>query len=90
MQWAGGERSTFRVRANGRLATGIRLPRSIAGCNGLSGTVDVFIGVHGGAATGQAGVTLKLRFANEQAAGTLAATGCAGGAARVTASRTGG
>ncbi|HYZ80772.1 MAG TPA: hypothetical protein VE571_05865 [Solirubrobacteraceae bacterium] len=52
--------------------------------------VDLFIGVHGGAATRQAGVTLKLRFADEHATGTLAATGCAGGTARVTAAHTGG
>jgi hypothetical protein len=90
VHWRGGEHSTFHVQAGGRLATGIRLPRSIGACNGLSGTFDVFIGVRGGSAISQGGVTLKLRFANEHAAGTLAATGCAGGAARVTAARTSG
>lgn len=90
IHWPSGERSSFHVQANGRLATAIRLPRSIAACNGLSGTVDVFIGAHGGSAISHDGVTLKLRFGNEHASGTLAAAGCAGGAARVTAARTGG
>lgn len=88
VHWAGGERSAFRVQAGGRLATGIRLPRSVASCNGVSGTFDVFIGARGGSSVSQAGVTLKLRFANGHAAGTLAATGCS--IARVTAARTGG
>jgi hypothetical protein len=90
VHWAGGEHSRFRVQAGGRLATSIRLPRSIAACNGLSGTWDVFIGARGAAAISQGGVTLKLRFANGRASGTLAATGCSQGAARVTASRTSG
>ncbi|MGZ4245051.1 MAG: hypothetical protein ACXVR1_07020 [Solirubrobacteraceae bacterium] len=90
VHWAGGEHSTFRVRAGGRLATSIRLPRSVSACNGLSGTFDGFIGRRGASAISQGGVTLTLRFANEHAAGTLAATGCAGGAAPVTAARTGG
>lgn len=89
VHWPGGEHSTFRVQAGGRLATSIRLPRSIAGCNGLSGTVDLFIGARGGAAVSQGGVALKLRFVNGRAAGTLTATGCSQGT-RVTASRTGG
>jgi hypothetical protein len=90
VHWAGGEHSTFHVQAGGRLATSIHLPRSIAACNGLSGRVDVFIGVRGGAAISQGGVTLKLRFTNRRAEGTLAAEGCSGGGARVTASRVSG
>jgi hypothetical protein len=90
VRWAGGEHSTFHVQAGGRLARSIRLPRSIAACNGLSGTVDVFIGARGAAALSRGGVTLKLRFANGRADGTLAARGCSPGSARVTASRTSG
>lgn len=89
VHWPGGERASFHVQAGGRLATGIRLPHSVATCAGISGTLDVFIGVRGGSGTSQAGVALKLRFANEHAAGTLAARGCPG-VARVTAARTGG
>jgi hypothetical protein len=90
IRWAGGEHSTFHVQAGGRLATSIRLPRSLAACNGLSGRVDLFIGIRGAAAISLGGVTLRLRFVNGRADGTLAATGCSPGAARVTASRTGG
>lgn len=80
-----GEHSTFHVRAGGRLATAIRLPNSIVACNGLQGTLDVFIGTQGGSAITQSGVTLKLRFSNGNAQGTLSATGCGGGPLRVTA-----
>ena len=41
---ADGEHSTFQVQAGGRLATSIRLPRSIGACNGLEGKLDVFLG----------------------------------------------
>ncbi len=47
LRYSSGGHSTFRVQAGGRLATGIRLPDSIAACNGLQGTLDVFIGDHG-------------------------------------------
>lgn len=87
LHYAGGEHSTFRVRAGGRLATAIHLPESIASCNGLAGALDVFIGTQGRSATTQAGVTLKLRFSNGSATGTLSAAGCKGGPLRVTAHR---
>jgi hypothetical protein len=89
LRYSGGEHSTFRVRAGGRLATGIHLPGSIATCNGLEGTLDVFIGTQGRSAITQSGVALKLRFANGSAAGTLSADGCKGGPLRVTAHRGG-
>jgi hypothetical protein len=89
VHYAGGEHSTFHVRAGGRLAAAIRLPRAIAACNGLEGTLDVFIGTQGGSAITQSGVTLKLRFANGNAKGTLSARGCKG-PLRVTASHSGG
>jgi hypothetical protein len=78
VHYADGERSTFHVRAGGRLATAIPLPRAIATCNGLQGRLDVFIGTQGGSAITESGVTLKLRFANGHASGTLSATGCHG------------
>ena len=90
IRFADGEQSTFQVQASGRLATKIRLPRSILACNGLEGEIDVFIGAGGGAGISEEGVTLMLRFANARATGTLAARGCAGGPGRVTAARTGG
>ena len=90
LHYAGGEHSTFHVRAGGRLATAIRLPDSIVPCNGLEGTLDLFIGTQGRSAMTQSGVTLKLRFANDVATGTLSATGCKGGPLRVTATHTGG
>ncbi len=80
-----GESFPFRVRAGGRLATGIGLPHSISGCNGLEGSLDGFIGTRGRSSITQAGVTLTLRFANGHAAGTLSASGCKGGPGRVTA-----
>ncbi len=85
LKYEGGGRSTFQVQAGGRLATAIRLPDSIAACNGLQGTLDVFIGTQGRSAITQAGVTLKLRFSNGTATGTLSASGCTGGPLRVTA-----
>ena len=85
LQYSGAARSTFVVRAGGRLATAIRLPDSIAACNGLQGTLDVFIGTQGRSAITQAGVTLKLRFSNGAATGTLSAAGCKGAPLRVTA-----
>jgi hypothetical protein len=89
VHYAGGEHSTFHVRAGGRLATAIRLPQAIATCNGLEGTLDMFIGTKGGSAVTQSGVALKLRFANGHATGTLSATGCHG-ALRVTADHSAG
>jgi hypothetical protein len=86
VHYADGEHFAFRVHAGGRLATGIGLPHSISGCNGLEGSLDVFIGTRGGSSISQAGVTLKLRFSNGRATGTLSATGCTGGPSRVTAS----
>lgn len=86
---SGSEQSTFRVRAGGRLATAIRLPKAIATCNGLQGTLDVFIGTQGGSSITQSGVTLKLRFSNGTATGTIGAGGC-DGAFRLTATHTGG
>ncbi len=85
IHYAGGEQSSFQVRAGGRLATAIRLPRAIASCNGLEGTLDVFIGTQGGSSITRSGVTLKLRFSNGSATGTLSAGGCKGGPLRVTA-----
>jgi hypothetical protein len=85
LRYSGGERSTFRVRAGGRLATGIRLPQAIASCNGLEGTLDVFVGTQGRSSISQSGVTLRMRFSNDAAAGTLSATGCTGGPLRMTA-----
>lgn len=90
VHYAGGEDSTFRVQAGGRLATGIRLPRAIVACNGLEGTLDVFIGTRGGSAITQSGVALRLRFANGNAKGTLSARGCKAGPLRVTAGHSGG
>lgn len=87
LRYAGGEHSTFHVRAGGRLATAIHLPDAIATCNGLEGTLDVFIGTHGRSAITQSGVALKLRFSNGSATGTLTARGCKGGPLRVTAHR---
>lgn len=89
VHYAGGEHSTFHVVAGGRLATALRLPRAIVACNGLQGTLDMFIGTQGRSAFTQAGVTLKLRFANGHATGTLAATGCHG-PLRVSADHSGG
>jgi hypothetical protein len=89
VHYSSGEHSTFQVRAGGRLATAIRLPRAIATCNGLQGTLDVFIGTQGGSAITQSGVTLRLRFANGHATGTLSAPGCHG-PLRVTANHSAG
>jgi hypothetical protein len=90
IHYADGEHSTFHVMGGGRLATSIQLPHSLVACNGLQGKLDVFIGARGGAAISEDGMTLKLGFANARATGSLAAQGCAGGPARVTALRTGG
>jgi hypothetical protein len=90
VRYADGERSTFRVRAGGRLATAIRLPAAIATCNGLEGTLDGFIGTQGGSSITQSGVSLRLRFSNGNATGTLSARGCKGGPLRVTATHPGG
>jgi hypothetical protein len=86
----GGGRSTFHVRAGGRLATEIRLPNAITACNGLEGTLDLFIGTQGRSAITQSGVTLKLHFSNGRAKGTLSATGCKGGPLRLTAAHSAG
>lgn len=85
VRYSDGEHSRFHVQAGGRLATSINLPHSIARCNGLMGTLDVFIGINGGSAITQSGVTLTLRFANGRAAGALSAPGCSGGPIRMTA-----
>jgi hypothetical protein len=90
LRYSGGQPTTFRVQAGGRLATAIRLPASIASCNGLSGTLDGFIGTQGRSSITQAGVSLRLRFADAKATGTLTAAGCKAGPLRVTASHTGG
>jgi hypothetical protein len=90
VHYADGEHATFLVRAGGRLATAIRLPHSISGCNGLEGSLDVFIGVRGGSAVTEAGVTLRLRFSNGTATGTLSAAGCTGGPSAVTANHSNG
>jgi hypothetical protein len=89
LSYSGGEHSQFHVQAGGRLATAIRLPRAIGACNGLQGTLDVFIGTRGGSAITQSGVTLKLRFSNGHATGTLSAPGC-NGPLGVTAHHSGG
>jgi hypothetical protein len=85
LRYSNGERSAFHVQAGGRLATAVRLPASIAGCNGLQGTLDVFIGTHGRAAVAQSGVRLALRFANAKGTGTLTAAGCHGGPLQISA-----
>ena len=85
LRYGGGVPSTFHVQAGGRLATAIRLPASIAACNGLQGTLDVFIGSQGRASVTQSGVRLAMRFGNAKATGTLTASGCHGGPLRVTA-----
>src|SRR5262249_37444733 len=90
LHYASGEHSTFHVQAGGRLATAIPLPEATAACNGLMGTLDVFIGTQGRSAITQSGVTLKLRFANDDAKGTLAADGCKGAPLRLSATHTGG
>ncbi|HXD65984.1 MAG TPA: hypothetical protein VNV17_15280 [Solirubrobacteraceae bacterium] len=90
LRYSNGEHSTFHVQAGGRLATAIRLPAAIAACNGLEGTLDVFIGNRGGSSITQSGVSLRLRFANGKATGTLSASGCKGGPLRVTASHSAG
>ena len=90
LRYAGGERSSFNVRAGGRLATAIRLPDAIAKCNGLQGTLDVFIGTQGGASVTQSGVSLRLRFANAKATGTLTARGCNGAPLQITATHSAG
>ena len=90
VRYSAGGHSTFHVRAGGRLATGVRLPDAIAACHGLEGTLDVFIGTQGGSAITQSGVTLKLRFTNGTAKGTLSASGCKGGPLRVAAHHSGG
>jgi hypothetical protein len=89
LRYANGEHSTFHVQAGGRLATAIPLPAAIAGCNGLQGTLDVFIGTQGGSSITQSGVSLRLRFANGTARGTLSASGCRA-PLRVTATHRGG
>ena len=89
VRYADGEHSTFQVQAGGRLATAIRLPAAIAACNGLEGTLDGFIGTRGGSSITQSGVSLKLRFRNGNATGTLSASGCKG-PLRVTATHRGG
>jgi hypothetical protein len=78
LRYANGEQSTFRVQGGGRLATAIRLPAAIVACNGLEGALDVFIGAQGGSSISQSGVSLRLRFANAKATGTLSARGCKG------------
>jgi hypothetical protein len=90
LRYAGGEHTTFNVRAGGRLATAIRLPAAIARCNGLRGTLDVFIGTQGGASVTQSGVSLRLRFANAKATGRLTATGCSGGPLQISATHSAG
>jgi hypothetical protein len=90
VRYANGEHSAFHVRGGGRLATAIRLPRSIVSCNGLEGALDVFIGTQGGSTITQSGVTLRLRFSNASATGTLSVRGCQGGPLRLTASLRGG
>jgi hypothetical protein len=89
VRYADGEHSAFQVQAGGRLATAIRLPGAIATCNGLEGTLDGFIGTRGGSSITQSGVSLKLRFNNGTATGTLSARGCKG-PLRVTATHRGG
>lgn len=89
LHYAGGEHSTFHVQGGGRLATAIRLPDAIVACNGLHGTLDVFIGTDGRSAITQSGVTFRLRFANGKATGTLSAPGCKG-PLQITATHTGG
>lgn len=90
MRYADGERSAFRVRSGGRLATGIQLPHLLAACNGLRGTLDLFVGVRGGSAFRHGGVTLSLRFADGSAHGTLSARGCGSRPWPVSAVRSGG
>jgi hypothetical protein len=90
LRYSSGEHSAFHVQGGGRLATAIRLPSSIGRCNGLQGTIDLFIGTQGGAGFTQSGVGLALRFANGKATGTLTAGGCPGGPLRLSATHTGG
>ena len=78
VRYSDGENDRFTVQVGGRLATGVSLPRSVAGCNGLEGSLDMFIGPQGNAAVSQSGVRLGLRFSGEQATGTVTAQGCRG------------
>jgi hypothetical protein len=78
VHFADGERDSFVVQAGGRLATGVGLPRTVATCNGLEGSLDAFIGPQGDAAVSQGGVRLTLHFAGGQASGRLTAQGCSG------------
>jgi hypothetical protein len=80
-----GEQSSFRVQAGGRLASAIKLPRSLRECNGLQGAVDLFIGAAGRATLSTSGVTLALRFREAKGSGTLSARGCPASSVRVTA-----
>jgi hypothetical protein len=84
------ESSQFQVRAGGRLATGVDLPRNLRACNGLQGAVDMFIGPGGIGRESGSGVTISLRFSGNRATGSITARGCPGGAQRITATDAGG
>jgi hypothetical protein len=87
-RFRGDQTERFTVQAGGRLATGLRLPRALVACNGVTGGVDLFIGPTGRAAFRGANLRAAMRFRGRSTTGTLDAggRGCPGGPLRFTAS----
>jgi hypothetical protein len=83
-----GESSTFRVLGGGRAAAPIRLPAALTRCNGVSGTVNLFIGASGLATISQPDLRVRMQFGRGRATGRVNAggSGCSGGPIRLTAS----
>ena len=83
-----GESSTFRVLGGGRAVAPIRLPAALARCNGVSGTVDLFIGASGLATISYPDLRVRMQFGRGHASGSVNAggRGCSGGPIRLTAS----
>jgi hypothetical protein len=78
----------FDVGSGGRLARSVPLPPLPAGCAGLRGAVDLFIGPTGRASFSEDGVSLAMRFGPRSASGTFRIAGCAAATAPIRASAT--
>jgi hypothetical protein len=81
LHYPGGESSSFRVQAGGRLASQIDVAPALKRCNGVSGQYDLFIGPNGRAGTSQRGLRASIRFTRRGGSGQIdgAGSGCAKG-----------
>jgi hypothetical protein len=75
VHFGGGTAGTFSVIDGGRLAAAIPLTKQLGLCEGLTGTVDVFIGPRGTATSDDPELRVSLRFTKGSARGSFTSAG---------------